>query len=126
MGDIRLTRWQRCARWLHRKEDRILITWCIVAGAIVLAGLLSGCSTLDAQGYEWEQAHEASAKPWPVLEVIDADLACRGLGAQSASDRTILGCAIWKPKGCFIILQANAPGWVRIHESQHCNGGTHQ
>ena len=128
MGDPRLTRWQRCVLWLHRKEDRILITWCIVGGAIVLACLISGCATQDVREheemhcagfqhqdeapngapfrYEWAKTRPASEKPWRYIYAADVDFACRITGADPHHKlQHINGCAVWRPAGCEIYLQ---------------------
>lgn len=128
MGDLRMTPRLRALRWWHRNEDRVLITWVIVGGVVVLACLISGCAVQDVREheemhcagfthqeeapngqpfrYEWQQTRAASAKPWIYLSVADVDFACRTVGADPAHrlDR-INGCAQWKPAGCVIYLQ---------------------
>ena len=90
--------------------------------AILLSLLLSGCATLD---YRWEQTRPPSMKPWLYVYALDADLACRGLGAQAAATARINGCAVWKPVNCIIVLPENPPQWLIEHEQRHCEGWTH-
>ncbi len=128
MGEPRLTRWDRVRRLWYRNEDRVLMVFAIVGGALVLAGRLSGCAgeTVLAHEerhclgfqhqdeapngqpfrYEWTRTRPASAKPWQYIYTADVDFACRLTGADPYHKlQHINGCATWKPAGCTIYLE---------------------
>ena len=54
--------------------------------------------------YEWQKSKPASIKPWITIYVDNPNDTCQQFGAFSIEGHIILGCAIWKPINCIIIL----------------------
>ena len=59
--------------------------------------------------YEWTKVAPASEKPWEYRYVADVHRACESVGLRASHTHRISGCAVWKSKGCVIIL----PEWER-------------
>lgn len=106
------------------RRPRVLLGSLLVLVVLLATGLgaswISGCASLEGEGWNPVAAHKALPPYYLVSDDVEASCGFyNGLLTHGCARRDYASGL------CFITTGPNPPQWLRVHEERHCAGFSH-